>query len=120
MQKFFFKSLILFLVIAFSSCAFKARNSSIGMSGENLIALNKAAAEAKISNPQKKQYMFFKFTENQKAHFSNVRYKKSGAGLSVRISFSKNSIPKSGESVFALGFLFDDDFSNGTLNTSIY
>ena len=90
------------------------------MSGENLIALNKAAAEAKISNPQKKQYMFFKFTENQKAHFSNVRYKKSGAGLSVRISFAKNSIPKSGESVFALGFLFDDDFSNGTLKTSIY
>lgn len=120
MQKFFFKSLILFLVIAFSSCAFKAKNSSIGMSGENLIALNKAAAEAKISNPQKKQYMFFKFTENQKAHFSNVRYKKSGAGLSVRISFAKNSIPKSGESVFALGFLFDDDFSNGTLKTSIY
>ena len=79
MHKFFFKSLILFLVIAFSSCAFKAKNSSIGMSGENLIALNKAAAEAKISNPQKKQYMFFKFTENQKAHFSNVRYKKSGA-----------------------------------------
>jgi len=64
--------------------------------------------------------MFFKFTENQKAHFSNVRYKKSGAGLSVRISFAKNSIPKSGESVFALGFLFDDDFSNGTLKTSIY
>lgn len=120
MHKFFFKSLILFLVIAFSSCAFKAKNSSIGMSGENLIALNKAAAEAKISNPQKKQYMFFKFTENQKAHFSNVRYKKSGAGLSVRISFAKNSIPKSGESVFALGFLFDDDFSNGTLKTSIY
>lgn len=108
------------MVIAFSSCAFKAKNSSIGMSGENLIALNKAAAEAKISNPQKKQYMFFKFTENQKAHFSNVRYKKSGAGLSVRISFAKNSIPKSGESVFALGFLFDDDFSNGTLKTSIY
>lgn len=120
MHKFFFKSLILFLVIAFSSCAFKAKNSSIGMSGENLIALNKAAAEAKISNPQKKQYMFFKFTENQKAHFTNVRYKKSGAGLSVRISFAKNSIPKSGESVFALGFLFDDDFSNGTLKTSIY
>ncbi len=120
MHKFFFKSLILFFVIAFSSCAFKAKNSSIGMSGENLIALNKAAAEAKISNPQKKQYMFFKFTENQKAHFSNVRYKKSGAGLSVRISFAKNSIPKSGESVFALGFLFDDDFSNGTLKTSIY
>ncbi|WP_296690329.1 hypothetical protein [Treponema sp. UBA6852] len=120
MQKFFFKSSILFLIIAFSSCAFKARNSSIGMSGENLIALNKAAKEAKISNPHKKQYMFFKFTENQKAHFSNVRYKKSGAGLSVRISFSKNSISKSMENVFAMGFLFDDDFSNGTLKTSIY
>lgn len=120
MQKFFLKSLIVFSIAVLSSCTFSARNSSIGIGGENLIALNKAAEKARISNPHKSQYMFFKFTENQKAHFSNVRYKKSGAGFSIRISFARNSIPKSGESVFALGFLFDDDFSKGSLKASIY
>ncbi|MGN0729235.1 hypothetical protein [Treponema sp.] len=120
MKKFFCAYLIFLLALLFSSCSFKEKESYIGMSGERLIALNRPAVKAKIEKPRSSPYMFFKFTENQKAHFSNVCYKKSGAGLSVRISFSRNSIPKSGESPFAFGFLFDDDFSSGNLTSSIY
>ncbi len=106
--------------IIFFSCGggFRAKKSSLSMSGENLIALNPVSVKAQIKDTNKSSYMFFKFTENQKAHFSNMCKKNCGASLSVTFSFShKKGLS---EMPFFLGFIFDEDFSSDTtLNESI-
>lgn len=97
----------------FLSCSakFQPKNSALGVNGENFIALNKAAVRAKISNAEKNRYMFFKFTENQKAHLENLRQKNFGASLCIKIKFSRPADFKTSEKEFpfAFGFLFDED-----------
>lgn len=104
-----------FFSFIISACAaeFAPQESSLGMNGEKFLALSKASVKARIDNPQKNQYLFFKFTENQKAHLSNVRYKNTGAGISVTISFKKEFKQDAADVPFVFGLLLDDDFSKG-------
>lgn len=100
----FFFCLSVFLV----SCKFKPCDSVLGCRGENFIALNKNARDAK-STKSKKQYMFYKFTLNQQAHASNIAADEKGGSLSVKFNFDK--MKKNSSCSFEYGFLYSSDFS---------
>lgn len=113
---------VFFSFFLFSCTAeFTPAPSSLGMNGEPFLALNRASVKARIDNPKKNQYLYFKFTENQRAHLSNMRYKKSGAGISVTLSTAKETGPQAEETPYMFGLLFDEDFSSGlNLKSPVY
>lgn len=100
--------LFFFFSVLFISCRFKPCDSVLGSRGENFIALNKNAKNAK-STRSKKQYMFYKFTMNQQAHSANIAVDKNGGSLCVKLNFDK--MKKNSSCSFEYGFLYDRDFS---------
>lgn len=113
------KNILIFSITIFALCIvlLAARLSSrttrfaLGINGEGFIPLNKNALLAGVqdnSNP----YMYFKFTQNQKAHLENARFQNGSAAVQVLLEASDSQ--KTSAQDFEFGFLYKDDFSSET------
>ncbi len=99
-----------FSVFVLVSCGYTPKSSKIGTAGENFIALTKESLKAEVKRPKKNQYMYFKFTGNQKVRLMNSIEKLNGASLCLKIKFDSKYDSPTTECPFAFGFLYEDDF----------
>lgn len=107
---FFILLWIVFLAaIVFVTVDFTNDKSRLCLNGENLVALNHQAVKAKVVNPKKTPYLYFKFTDNQKARLLNMSKKQNGASIQIDISILKKNNASIGNSI-AYGLLYEDDF----------
>src|SRR5574344_2352824 len=77
--------------IVWGVVSFTNDSSQLAINGEGLIALNHEAVKAKISNPQKHPYLYFKLTKNQRARFSNLITQNGDAAIKVKITDRKST-----------------------------
>lgn len=105
------------LVFVLSSCSFRAKDSVLGMSGENFTALNRNALDARIVESRRDPAMYFMFTENQRVHIKNLIYKKNTGALVLTVS--NEDVRKKDQSCpFSVGFIYPEDFHDES-STSI-
>ncbi len=101
------------LIVSLSFFSFlnmdSVKDSILGMNGEAFVALNKEARAARIKNPLKHSYAYFKFTKNQQLELKNLVRKNNGESVEVTLEFLED-YKKSKDTNFALGFLYEKDF----------
>src|SRR5574344_1713382 len=98
--------------IVWGVVSFTNDSSQLAINGEGLIALNHEAVKAKISNPQKHPYLYFKLTKNQRARFSNLITQNGDAAIKVKITLTKKNNNSLEESPYVIGLLNKSDFDS--------
>ena len=100
-------------------CKEGGNGSSLYMEGEPVIALNRSSRKARIADPSKSSYLYFKFTDHQRERFEAACFEGRGASLCVLLSFDTDYTDVA-DLPFALGLIFDEDINdNGTLKASV-
>jgi hypothetical protein len=102
---------IFIAAVAYALVSETTTKSHISLNGENLVALNREAVAAKVTNPAEHPYLYFSFTPNQQARLSNTSRRTEGASVEVTVVPLKNK-KHTGESPFAFGLLYTKDFSD--------
>ncbi len=93
----------------YSSYVIRNSISTVTMAGEPFFALNFSARRGKIKTPEASPYMFFSFSQNQRAHLTNQASRNTGAALQVVFQRDENLIFDENDGSFSLGFLYSDD-----------
>jgi len=106
---------LLFLAgVGYGVNSLTSTTSRLMIAGENVVALNRTAVSAKISNPAKHPYLYFKFTEAQRARLSTLC--KSSDGGCIQITVLPKHVNDDGREVpFIFGLLYKNDFKSAAL-----
>lgn len=112
---------ILFLAaLVYEVTAATTTTSHLKLNGESLVALNREAVHAKIANPTKHPYVYFRFSQNQQVRLLNMSNQTEGVSVQVTILPTKQRKVTTEESPFAFGLLYEKDFvSQKKLNSII-
>lgn len=114
-QKIIVTVVILFFVLTLGGLAFAVFNttSQLMLNGEHLIAVNAPARSARIDNPNKHAYAYFRFTENQKNFISHMQEQGNGAAVQITLALPAKKNVSHAAMPFAFGLLYDEDFKDG-------
>ena len=84
--------------------------SVLCINGEPLIPMTKQSAKSRTDNASSYSYLYFRFTDNQRAKLENLIYSNNGEAVKILI----NLLDKDDNSPFnfAYGFLYEEDFKD--------
>lgn len=90
-------------------------STSLGLNGESLIALNRQAVKARVTDPSKNSSLYYKFTENQRAHLENLMHRNGGASLRAVIEITQRKKNGEKELPFEFGFSYAAKDGSGSI-----
>lgn len=99
---------IILMQALFSGCN-KNKISFLTVNNEALIPLNKSSEKNKIEAPEKEAYLFYRFTDRQKALIKEMQCYQEGVSFKIKV-FSK--AVKKENAKFSFGFLNKKDFDS--------
>ena len=87
----------------------------LGLNGESFVALNRQSVKARVTDPSKNSSLYYKFTENQRAHLENLMHRQGAAALRAVIELPQRKKSDVGAHPFEFGFSYAAKDGSGSI-----